>query len=167
LVLILAAALLCGWALLALVREGDRSLAPGPCSSGLDIDIGSLFGGESVEPADGEVERLLEDPNFEASRKAEGDLRAGIVDARLVSTLQTVAEEHQICVHAFKEGHYFLAGVPESTVIPEDYGEAGVLFSKYTRSGSEVPRSVERGGSQGRTIIDVKARLLGYFSSLG
>ncbi len=166
LVLILAAALLCGWALLALVREGDRSLAQGPCSSGLDIDIGSLFGGESAGPADGEVERLLEDPNFEASRKAEGDLRAGIVDARLVSTLQTVAEEHQICVHAFKEGHYFLPGVPESTVIPEDYSEAGVLFSEYTRSGSEVPRHAERRGYQGRAGSGVEAKLLGYFSSL-
>ncbi len=166
LVLILAAALLCGWALLALVREGDRSLALGPCSSGLDIDIGSLFGGESAEPAAGEVERLLEDPNFEAWRKAEGDLRAGIVVARLVSTLQTVAEEHQICVHAFKEGHYFLPGVPESTVIPEDYSEAGVLFSEYTRSGSEVPRHAERSGYQGRTGAGVEAKLLGYFSSL-
>ena len=166
LVLILAAALLCGWALLALVREGDRSLALGPCSSSLDIDIGSLFGGESAGPADGEVERLLEDPNFEASRKAEGDLRAGIVDARLVSTLQTVAEVHQICVHAFKEGHYFLPGVPESTVIPEDYSEAGVLFSEYTRSGSEVPRHAERRGYQGRAGSGVEAKLLGYFSSL-
>ncbi len=164
LVLILAAALLCGWALLALVREGDRSLALGPCSSGLDIDIGGLLGGESAEPADGEVERLLENPNFEASRKAEGDLRAGIVDARLVSTLQTVAEEHQICVHAFKEGHYFLPGVPESTVIPEDYSEAGV-FSEYTRSGSEVPRHAERRGYQGRAGSGVEAKLLGYFSS--
>jgi hypothetical protein len=167
LVLILAAVLLCGWALLALVREGNRSLALGPCSSGLDIDIiGSLFGWESAEPADGEVERLLEDPNFEASRKAEGDLRAGILDARLVSTLQTVAGEHQICVHAFKEGHYLLPGVPESTVIPEDYGEVGVLFSEYTRSGSEVPRSAERGGSHDRTVTDVEARVLGYASSL-
>ena len=166
LVLILAAALLCGWALLALVREGDRSLALGPRSSGLDIDIGSLFGGESAEPAAGEVERLLEDPNFEAWRKAEGDLRAGIVVARLVSTLQTVAEEHQICAHAFKEGHYFLPGVPESTVIPEDYSEAGVLFSAYTRSGSEVPRHAERRGYQGRAGSGVEAKLLGYFSSL-
>ncbi len=35
LVLILVAALLCGWALLVLVRKGNRSLALGPCSSGL------------------------------------------------------------------------------------------------------------------------------------
>ncbi|MDQ4003670.1 MAG: hypothetical protein M3259_07525 [Actinomycetota bacterium] len=130
------------------------------------IDIESLFGGESAEPANGEVERLLEDPNFEASRKAAGDLRAGIVDTRLVSTLQSVAEEHQICVRAFKEGHYFLPGVPESTVIPEDYGEAGVLSSEYTRSGSEVPRSAERGGSYDRTVTDVEARVLGYASTL-
>ena len=130
-VLILAAALLCGWALLALVREGDRSLALGPCSSGLDIDIGSLFGGESAESADGEVERLLEDPNFEASRKAEGDLRAGIVDTRLVSTLQTIAEEHQICVDAFKEGHYFLPGVPDGPLIPDSYGNAGGLPNSH------------------------------------
>jgi len=162
----LAAALLCGWALLALVREGNRSLALGPCSSGLDIDIGSLFGGGSAEPVDGEVEQLLEDPNFEASRKAEGDLRAGIVDARLVSTLQTVAEEHQICVHAFKEGHYFLPGVPESTVIPEDYGEAGVLFSEYTRSSSDVPHRFERGDPQVRIVIALEAHLLGYFSEV-
>jgi len=166
LVLILAAALPCGWELLALIREGHRSLDLGPCSSGLDIDIGSLFGGESAEPADGEVERLLDDPNFEASRKAEGDLIAGIVDARLVSTLQSAAEEHQICVRAFKEGRYFLPGVPESMVIPEDYGEAGVLFSEYTRSGSEVPRHAERRGYQSRASASVEAKLIGYFSSL-
>jgi hypothetical protein len=40
----------------------------------------------------------------------------------------------------------------------------GALFSKYTRPGSEVPRSVERGGSHGRTVSDIEARLLGYFS---
>jgi hypothetical protein len=55
------------------------------------------------------------------------DLGFGIVDERLVATLQTVTREHRICVDAFKEGHYFFPGVPEGPRIPKGYGEAGGL----------------------------------------
>jgi hypothetical protein len=79
------------------------------------------------------VRELLEDPNFEASPKAVDDLEAGVVDPRLAITLQTITKEHRICVDAFKEGHYFVKGVPDGPLIPDGYGEAGVLFSEYTR----------------------------------
>jgi hypothetical protein len=86
------------------------------------------------------------------------------VDERLVTTLQTVAEEHRICVDAFKEGHYFLPGVEDGPLIPKGYGKAGALFSQYTRSGTEVPHRPKRGGPQARTVIGVEERSLGYFS---
>jgi hypothetical protein len=43
-VLILAAVVLFGWAFLAIFLEGGGSLAPGRCSTGLDIDLRELFG---------------------------------------------------------------------------------------------------------------------------
>ena len=130
----LAVAVLLGGALL-LFLEGGRELVPGRCPTGLFSP--------STEGVSGETKQLLEDPNFEATPSAARDLMAGVVDSRLVATLQTVAEEHRVCVVAFKEGHRFLPGVEDGPLIPEGYGEAGALFSKYTRSGDEVPRSVE------------------------
>jgi hypothetical protein len=150
-----AVAVLLGGASL-LFLEGGRELVPGRCPTG-------LFG-PSTEGVSDETSQLLENPNFEATPAAVRDLRAGVVDSRLVGALRTVAEEHQVCVVAFKEGHRFLPGVEDGPLIPEGYGEAGVLFSKYTHLSSEVPRSVERGGSQGRTIIGVEARPFGYLS---
>jgi hypothetical protein len=158
LVLILAAvAVLCGLAFLIVLWDGGR-LALGPCTPGRE---------GAAEGVTGETKELLETPNFEASPKAIGDLKAGIVDERLVATLRAVTEEHRVCIDAFKEGHHFLPGVPDGPFIPAGYGKAGALFSNYTRSGSEVPRSVERGGSQSRSIIGVEARLVDYFSVIG
>ncbi len=150
---VVAAALLGG--LVFLIFFGDGSLSLGPCVPGRE---------GAAEGASGGAGELLETRNFEASQRAIGDLRDGAVDERLVATLQTVAEEHRICVDAFKEGHYFLPGVEDGPLIPKGYGKAGALFSKYTRAGSEVPRGIERGGSQDRTLIGVEARLRGYFS---
>jgi hypothetical protein len=127
------AVVLFGWAFLAIFLEGGGSLAPGRCSTGLDIDFRELFGKEGPELDSDEVRELLEDPNFEASPKAVDDLEAGVVDPRLVITLQTITKEHRICVDAYKEGHYFVQGVPDGPLIPDGYGEAGVLFSEYTR----------------------------------
>jgi hypothetical protein len=73
------------------------------------------------------VRRLLDDPDFGASGEAAGDLRAGIVDPRLVEALRAVTREHSICVDAFKEGHYFIEGVEDGPRIPEGYGKAGGL----------------------------------------
>ncbi len=154
--LLIAAMLICVGAFLVILSGGEVPV-PGRCPTGF---------GWGPPGGSGEAKELLEEPNFEASPAAVRDLEAGIVDERLISTLQTVSEEHQVCVTAFKEGHYLLPGVPDTTVIPDSYGEAGALFSKYTRSGGEVPRGVGRGGSHGRTVYDVEARVLGYFSSL-
>jgi hypothetical protein len=77
------------------------------------------------------VGELLETRNFEASRKAIGDLKGGIVDERLVTSLQAITEEHRVCVDAFKEGHYFLPGVPDGPLIPDSYGNAGGLPNSH------------------------------------
>ncbi len=151
---VFAAALICVGAFLIFLFGGEVPV-PGRCPTGF---------GWGNPGGTGEAKELLENQNFEASPAAVRDLEAGIVDERLVSSLQAVTEEHQVCVTAFKEGHYFLPGVPDTIVIPDGYGEAGALSSRYTRAGSEVPHGVERGGSQDRTLIGVEARLRSYFS---
>lgn len=78
-------------------------------------------------PASTDTQRLLSRPNFGATPDAAGDLEAGIVDDRLISTLLNVSEQHSICVQTFKEGHRFLPGVEEGPTIPDGFGEAGGL----------------------------------------
>ena len=130
---LIVAALLCGFVLLALnpgrLGDGLSSSSPVRCPGGfdgLDIEFGDFFGGdeERVSP---EVRELLEDPNFGASIQAAGDLKSGIVDPRIVEALKAITAEHEICVDAFKEGHYFIEGVEDGPVIPEGYGGAGGL----------------------------------------
>ena len=122
LILLLAAVVIvCGLIFLLLMRESGR-LAFGPC----------IPGGERIaEGATGEARELLETRNFEASRNAIGDLEGGVVDERLVATLQAVTEEHRICVDSFKEGHYFLPGIPDGPLIPDSYGDAGGLPNSH------------------------------------
>ena len=102
---------------LVFLGEGRR-LALGPCAPG---------GEGAAEGASGGAKELLETYNFEASPKAVGDLKAGAVDERLVTTLQAVARKNRICVDAFKTGHSFLPGIPDGPLIPDGYGEAGGL----------------------------------------
>ena len=125
-----------GACLFAVLAIGPRHLGDGlsaedvRCPEGLNdtgISLGRFFGGEDEKPVGGEVRALLEDPNFGASPAAVEDLRAGIVDERLVRALGAITEEHRICVDAFKEGHYFLPGVEDGPTIPDGYGEAGGL----------------------------------------
>ncbi len=122
LILVLAAiAMLCGLAFLLVLWESGR-LTFGPC----------IPGGERIaEGATGEARELLETRNFEASRNAIGDLKDGVVDERLVATLQAVTEEHRICVDSFKEGHYYLPGVPDGPLIPDSYGDSGGLPNSH------------------------------------
>jgi hypothetical protein len=98
------------------------------CPPGLGRGIwdADFFRGDEAQGSR-EVRSLLDNPDFGASSEAAGDLRAGIVDPRLVEALQTVTREHRICVDAFKEGHYFIEGVEDGPRIPEGYGEAGGL----------------------------------------
>src|SRR4028119_196889 len=120
--LILAAAVLL-FGLVFLVILWDRGeLALGPCIAGRE---------GAAEGVDDAAKELLETRNFEASPKAIGDLEAGVVDERLVATLQAVTEEHRICVDAFKEGHYFLPGVPDGPLIPASSGNAGGLPTSH------------------------------------
>ena len=130
---LVAALVLCGLALLALnpgrLGDGLSSASPVRCPGGfdgLDIEFGGFFGDED-EPVSPEVNELLEDPNFGASSQATEDLEAGIVDPRIVEALKAITAEHEICVDAFKEGHYFIEGVEDTPMIPDGYGEAGGL----------------------------------------
>jgi hypothetical protein len=84
-------------------------------------------GAWSPDSPKGEARELLKSPNFGATPQAARDLERGVVDRRLVATLDTLAEKHRICVQAFKKGHYFVPGVPDGPRIPEGYGEAGGL----------------------------------------
>jgi hypothetical protein len=122
LVLILAAVAMLGGLISLFVLLESGRLALGPCTPGRE---------GAAEGVGGEAKELLENPNFEASSKAIGDLKAGIVDERLVTTLQAITQEHRVCVDAFKEGHYFLPGVPDGPLIPDSYGSAGGLPNSH------------------------------------
>lgn len=150
LVLILATVtMLCGLVFLFVLWESGR-LALGPCTPGRE---------GAAEGVSGEAKELLETHNFEASPKAIGDLKAGIVDERLITTIQTITQEHRVCVDAFKEGHYFLPGVPDGPLIPDNYGEAGGLPNThyYARAVdvSRVNGAPVRGNGTDPSVLDI------------
>ena len=123
---ITAPALVLGCALLLCACDALRGEPLSPaCPPGVGRGIWDLFVDDGQ--GSGEVRKLLEEPNFGASPEAAGDLRAGIVDERLVDALRTITREHRVCVNDFKEGHYFVPGVPDGPRIPEGYGRAGGL----------------------------------------
>ena len=127
--ILIAAVLLC--AAFLLVSCGslkDVDLSPAcPPGVGRGVWDPGFLEGKDTGPGSTGVRKLLEDPNFGATPQAASDLEAGIVDQRLVATLRALTEERRICVEAFKEGHYFLPGVPDGPRIPEGYGKAGGL----------------------------------------
>jgi hypothetical protein len=147
--ILVAAVLLCGLVFLVFLGEGRR-LALGPCAPG---------GEDAAQGASGEAKELLGTRNFEASPKAVGDLREGIVDERLVATLQTVTKEHRICVDAFKEGHHFLPGIADGPQIPEGYGEAGGLPNTHYYGRAADLRRIDgkpvQGNGDDPNILDV------------
>jgi hypothetical protein len=150
LLLILAAVtMLCGLVFLFVLWESGR-LALGPCTPGRE---------GAAEGVSGEAKELLETRNFEASPKAIGDLKTGIVDERLVTTLQAITEEHRVCVDAFKEGHYFLPGVEDGPLIPDSYGDAGGLpNSHYYGRAVDVRRVNDkpvRGNGTDPDVLDI------------
>ena len=124
--------MLCVLAILAIscerVNGPDGETLEPACPPGVGRGIWDmdLFRGDEPQGSRA-VRRLLDNPDFGASGEAAGDLRAGIVDPRLVEALRAVTREHRICVDAFKEGHYFMPGVEDGPRIPEGYGEAGGL----------------------------------------
>jgi hypothetical protein len=128
-VLKLVTVLLLGGMLLAIASSylDEGRLAPA-CPPGFGRSVWDLGFLERDDASAGDtVQKLLDNPNFGASPQAAGDLKAGIVDKRLVAALRDITKEHRICVDAFKEGHYFFPGVPDGPKIPKGYGEAGGL----------------------------------------
>ena len=172
------AAVLCGLAVFAVScgrldgPDGDRldrldrdNLDPAcPVGLGRGPFDGGLFGGGDEE-LDRGVRKLLNDPDFGASEEAAGDLRAGIVDGRLVGALRAVTREHEICVDVFKEGHYFLPGVEDGPVIPEGYGEAGGLPNTHFFGRAADVRYVDgepvEGNATDEDVLDVGRMLAG------
>lgn len=152
---VVAAALLGGLVFLIFFGDGGR-LALGPCVPGRE---------GAGEGASGGAGELLETRNFEASQGAIGDLRDGAVDERLVTTLQTVAEEHRICVDSFKEGHYFLPGVEDGPLIPKGYGKAGGLPNTHYYGRAADIRRVNgkpvRGNGADPEVLDVGRTISG------
>jgi len=160
----MAAALVFGCALLVFAcgtLEGEP-LSPA-CPPGVGRGIWDLLGDDGR--GSGEVKELLKEPNFGASPEAAGDLRAGIVDERLVVALRTITEEHRVCVDAFKEGHYFVPGVPDGPRIPEGYGRAGGLPNThyYGRAADIwwVDGKPVEGNATDPAVVDVGRELAG------
>src|SRR5215207_3175471 len=107
---------------------GDVDLSPA-CPTGVGRgmwDLGFLKDDDS-RPTNPKVRILLDNPNFGATPQATSDLERGVVDQRLIATLEVLTNGHRICIETFKEGHYFLPGVPDGPRIPEGYGKAGGL----------------------------------------
>ena len=153
--IVVTAVLLCGLVLLVTVWDKGK-LALGPC----------IPGREGVaEGANGGAKELLQTRNFEASRAAIDDLKASVMDERLVAALQTVAEKHRICVDAFKEGHYFLPGVADGPLIPDSYGKVGGLPNTHYYGRAADIRRVDgkpvRGNSTDPDVLSVGEILLG------
>ena len=82
-----------------------------------------------------------------------------------MAALQTITEEHRICVDAFKEGHYFLPGVPDGPFIPTSYGEAGGLPNTHYYGRAADIRRVDgkpvRGNSSDPDVLSVGEILAG------
>lgn len=137
----------------------DRERLDSACPPGVGRGLWDVvpFGEEETRAPP--VRRLLENPNFGATPEAAGDLRAGIVDERLVAVLAAVAGEHRICVDAIKEGHYFLPGVPDGPRIPEGYGEAGGLPNTHYYGRAADVRWVNgepvQGNGTDRAVLEV------------
>jgi hypothetical protein len=96
------------------------------------------FFGEVEAQGSREARSLLEHSNFGASDEAAGDLRAGVVDPRMVAALRTITQEHRICVDAFKEGHYFIEGVEDGPRIPRATGRSAGCPTPTTTAGPPI-----------------------------
>ena len=127
--MLVGAGLLLGVALPAACGSMERVDFTPACPPGVGGGLRDLspLKGENSGPDSTEVRRLLESPNFGATPQAVRDLEKGVVDGRLVEALRDLTRGHRICVQSFKEGHYFLPGVPDGPRIPEGYGRAGGL----------------------------------------
>jgi hypothetical protein len=104
--------------------------------------------GTSPTPGDGlEVARLLAHPNVTMTGWAAADLRAGVVDHRLVATLTALADRWPIDILGFKAGHSMCIGggntpgCPGSHVSNHFYGRAADVMSVAGRPVSPTNRA--------------------------
>jgi len=130
---IAGAVLLFGAALLTACGSMERVDLTPACPPGVGSGLRDLspLKGENTGRGDTEVRKLWANPNFGATPQAVRDLERGVVDQRLVAALRVLTKGHRICVQTFKEGHYFLPGVPDGPRIPEGYGKAGGLPNSH------------------------------------
>ena len=144
----------------------DRTTTDPACPPGLGRGLfdGSFFGPDD-ERGGPTVQGLLRNPDFGASDEATEDLRAGVVDPRLVGTLRTVTRERRICVDVFKEGHFFIQGVEDGPRIPEGYGQAGCLPNTHFFGRAADIRYVDGepvgGNGASRPVLDIGTILAG------
>jgi hypothetical protein len=126
---LVGAALLFGATLLTACGSMERVDLTPACPPGVGGGLWDLspLKGENAGQGGTEVRKLLRSPNFGATPQAARDLERGVVDQRLVAALRVLTKSHRICVQTFKEGHYFLPGVPDGPRIPDGYGKAGGL----------------------------------------
>jgi hypothetical protein len=126
---IVCAALLLGTALLTACGSLEEVDLTPACPPGVGRGLRDLspLKGEHTGRGGTEMRKLLENKNFGATPQAVRDLERGVVDQRLVAALGVLTKRHRICVQTFKEGHYFLPGIPDGPLIPEGYGKAGGL----------------------------------------
>jgi hypothetical protein len=126
---IVGAALLLGTALLTACGSLEEVDLTPACPPGVGSGLRDLIPlkVENTEQGGTEVRRLLASQNFGATSQAVRDLEKGVVDQRLITALRDLSKGHRICVQTFKEGHFFLPGVPDGPRIPEGYGKAGGL----------------------------------------
>jgi len=146
--IVIAIVLLCCTVLLLVFGDLGR-FALGPCTAGRE---------GAAEGVSGGAKELLETRNFEASPRAIEDLKGGVVDERLVATLQTIANAHRICVDAFKAGHYFLPGVPDGPLIPDGYPDAGLSNTHYYGRAVDIRRvdgKPVRGNGTDPHVLDI------------
>jgi hypothetical protein len=104
--------------------------------------------GTSPSPGDGlEVARLLGHPNVTMTGWAAADLRAGVVDHRLVATLILLADRWPIDILGFKAGHSMCIGggntpgCPGSHVSNHFYGRAADVMAVDGRPVSPTNRA--------------------------
>jgi hypothetical protein len=121
--------LLLGAALLTACGSVERVDLTPACPPGVGSGLRDLFPSTDEDSRLGSTDarKLLESQNFGATAQAVRDLERGVVDQRLIETLRVLTRGHRICVQTFKEGHFFLPGVPDGPRIPKGYGKAGGL----------------------------------------
>jgi hypothetical protein len=91
----------------SLVLKREKHYRLGTCSSGSTTTSSSTATtpDTTASAPSGSVSELLDSSSVDLSSAAASDLRAGIVDSRLVSLLLWLAQRHSIAVSEFRTGH--------------------------------------------------------------